>query len=150
MKLTKKSEYALEALLDLADRYGEKSMSLRELAETNKISYKFLEQIMTVLKQAGYVRSSQGKLGGYTLARSPKKISLGELIRLFDGPLAPIGTAEDLKKKITQQEHPGLYWVLLEVRNAIADVLDKKTLADVLEKSTELAGASQKSPMYYI
>lgn len=150
MKITKKGEYALEALLDLAGCYGEKTLNLRELSESNKISYKFLEQIMTILKQTGFVESSKGKFGGYTLSRSPKQITLGEIIRTIEGPLSPIASAAEMKKRIRQGRHPGLYFALLEVRNAIADIMDQKSLADVIEKSLELDRRAASSPMYYI
>ena len=150
MKITKKGEYALEALLDLAFLYGEKTVTLRELSVKNRISYKFLEQIMMVLKRNGFVESTKGKFGGYRLARSPKNISLGEVIRAVDGSLSPIATTPEIKKLAKQDKHPGLYFTFLEVRNAVADILDQKSLADVCEKSLELGGSKLNYQMYYI
>lgn len=152
MKITKKGEYALHALLTLASEYGGKAISLRQIAKQEKIPYKFLEQIMSYLKQSGFVESTQGKQGGYVLARSPKKIKLGEIIRAVEGPLSPIATAEEIKKRILREEHhPGLYVALLEVRDAISKILDHKTLQDVCDKSVELTGSkSSANQMYYI
>lgn len=150
MKITRKGEYALEALLDLAFLYGEKTASLRELSQKNNISYKFLEQIMAVLKQAGFVESAKGKFGGYSLARPPKEITLGEVIRAVEGPLSPISTAAEMKKRIKQDKHPGLYFTFLEVRDAISEILDQRTLADICEKSLELGASAPNHEMYYI
>jgi Rrf2 family protein len=150
MKITKKGEYALRTLLALACVYGERTISLREIAEQEKISYKFLEQIMILLKKMRFVESTQGKFGGYALARSPKEITLGEIIRAVEGPIAPIGTTAEIKRKIQSEEkHRGLYQAFLEVRDAISEILDHKTLADVLEQSLELS-RSKSFQMYYI
>ena len=150
MKITKKGEYALEALLDLASSYEEKKINLREISRKNQIPYKFLEQIMTLLKQSGFIKSEKGKFGGYRLSRPPKNITLAEVIRAIEGPLSPIATASEMKQRIKQDQHPGLYFIFLEVRNAIADILDHTTLADVCEKSMELSGSKSTYQMYYI
>ena len=151
MKITKKGEYALRGLLALASVYGEKTLNLREISRQERIPYKFLEQIMTLLKQTDFVESTKGKYGGYALSRPPKTITLGQIIRAVDGPLAPVGTAAKIKKQMqTEERHPGLFFALLEVRDAISDILDKKTLADVCEKSMELAGSKAPFQMYYI
>ena len=150
MKITKKGEYALEALLDLAFLYGEKTLTLRELSSKNRIPYKYLEQIMMVLKRNNFVESTKGKYGGYSLARSPKEITLGEIIRAVEGSLSPLATTPEIRKRAKQDKHPGLYFTFLEVRNAVADILDQKTLADVCEKSLELGGSKSTYQMYYI
>ena len=151
MKVTKKGEYALKALLALSFFYGERTLNLREIAKQEKIPYKFLEQIMLLLRKAGFIQSVQGKYGGYLLSRSPKNITLGEIIRSVEGPLSPIGTAAEIKKQIQSEgQHPGLYYTFLDVRNAIAEILDKKTLADVCDKSLELTGSKSPYQMYYI
>lgn len=150
MKITKKGEYALEALLDLAFLYGEKTLTLRELSAKNRIPYKFLEQIMMILKRHGFIESSKGKFGGYSLARSPKNITLGEVIRAIEGSLSPIATTTEMKKRTKEDKHPGLFFTFLEVRNAIADILDQTTLADICDKSLELCGSKSNNQMYYI
>ena len=152
MKLTKKGEYSLKALLALASVYEQKKvLALKDIARQENISFKFLEQIMMMLKHAGFVESIMGKHGGYRLAHPPKEISLGEIIRAVEGPLAPLGTAAQIQKKIEKGEsHPGLYCLLLEVRDAISNVLDQKTLADVCELSNEMMTSKSKSNMYYI
>lgn len=151
MKITKKGEYAMLALLALTEVHGRKTLSLREIAKHQGIPYKFLEQIMTILKKASFVESAKGKFGGYRLSRSPKQITLAEAIRVIEGPLSPLETAQEMKKRIQTDEcHPGLYAILLEVRDAIAEILDQTTLADVCEKSAQIAGAKSPYQMYYI
>ena len=149
MKITKRGEYALRALLALASKYPQAKLSLRQISKEERLPVKFLEQIMMTLKQARLVQSTKGKHGGYLLARAPSKIMLGEIIRTIDGPLAPLETGEEIRKKIQKEErHPGLYFVLFDVRNAIAAIVDKTSLADVCEKSKDLS--QRKNVMYYI
>ena len=92
MKLSKRGEYALRALIDLgiASEFGWPMLQISELASKEKLPIKFLEQIFTQLKSAGYVASRRGKFGGYSLARPMNQIKFGAIIRLIDGPLAPI------------------------------------------------------------
>jgi Rrf2 family protein len=97
---------------------------------------KFLEQVMQTLKEAGLVTSARGKFGGYRLAKPAQKISIGAVIRLIDGPLAPIGcVSQSAYEKCTcpDEAHCGLRMVMLDVRNAIAGIVDRFTLADVVE-----------------
>ncbi|MBI4373057.1 MAG: Rrf2 family transcriptional regulator [Candidatus Omnitrophica bacterium] len=151
MKITKKGEYALKALLALSLVYEERTLSLKEISQKEKTPYKFLEQIMMLLKKTGFVQSVQGKYGGYSLSRPPENITLGEVIRAVEGPIAPFGGVKEIKKKIQAEEHhPGFYVTLLEVRNAIAAILDKKTLADICSKSLELTGSKSNYQMYHI
>ena len=151
MKLTKKGEYGLRALLALSFAHGERTLNLREIAKKEKIPYKFLEQIMTLLKKMGFVQSIKGKYGGYSLSRSPKEITLGEVIRALEGPLAPLGSVAEIRKRIqTEDQHLGLYYTLLDVRDAIATIVDEKTLADICERSLKLTGSKSNYQMYYI
>lgn len=151
MKLTKGGEYGLRALLALSMVHGRKTLSLREISLQERLPMKFLEQIMMVLKRNGLVESVKGKHGGYSLARSPEKIVLGEVIRAVDGPLAPFANAAEIKKRIEKEEqHCGLYSILLDVRDAISEILDKKTLADVCARSLEFAHSKPTRQMYYI
>ncbi len=151
MKITKKGEYALKALLCLVEVYPHKTRSLREIAQREKLPLKFLEQIMMILKRHGIVQSTKGKLGGYCLAEPPAEITLGKIIRAVEGPLAPIANAEEIQKSIHRDErHAGLYLALLEVRNAISEILDKTTLEDIYEKSLELMRSKPTYSMYYI
>ena len=151
MKLTKRGEYGLRALLALAAVYGQKTLSLREISAREKLPVKFLEQIMMVLRRSNLVESVKGKHGGYSLSRPPTEIMAGEVVRAVDGPLAPIGTGREIEKRIQREDrNAGLYSSLLDVRNAICEILDHKSLADICTKSLELARSKPEKQMYYI
>ena len=151
MKLTKRGEYGLRVLLALSRAYGQRTLSLRQISVDERLPVKFLEQIMMILKRARLVESVKGKHGGYSLARSPESITVGEVIRFVDGPLAPFATADEIKRLIQKDSHhPGLYAVLLDVRNAISEILDHKSLADICTKSLELTSSRASNRMYYI
>ncbi len=151
MKITKRGEYALRTLLALAFVYGQKTLSLREISQRERLPVKFLEQIMMTLKRNDLVLSTKGKHGGYSLSRPPQEIMVGEIIRVIDGPLAPIGSLKEMNRAIQKDErHPGLYSVLLDVRNAISEILDHKSLADICLRSQELCRSQGDRQMYYI
>ncbi|HEY0947190.1 MAG TPA: Rrf2 family transcriptional regulator [Opitutaceae bacterium] len=141
MKLSKKGEYALRALIDLgiATEVGRELVQVGELAENEKIPVKFLEQIMQLLKEAGFVESQRGKFGGYRLAKPARDIPVGQVVRLIDGPLAPIGCVSQTayeRCSCPDEDHCGLRMLMLDVRNAIAGILDRYSLADVVDVTT--------------
>lgn len=138
MKISKRGEYALRALIDfgIAHELGRPLMKISELVGKERLPVKFLEQILTQLRGAGYIETRRGKAGGYLLAKHPREISLGQVIRLIDGPLAPIScvsvTAYE-RCSCPDEAHCGLRMLMLDVRNAIARILDRYVLADVVE-----------------
>jgi Rrf2 family protein len=137
MRLSKRGEYALRALIDLgiASELGWPMLQVSELAAKEKLPIKFLEQIFAQLKAAGYVKSRRGKFGGYSLARSMKRIKFGAVIRLIDGPLAPIRCVSQTcyaRCSCPDEVHCGLRMLMFDVRNAITTVLDRFTLADIV------------------
>ena len=137
MKLSKRGEYALRALIDFGIAYelGRPLLKIGELVAKERLPVKFLEQILTQLRGAGYIETKRGKAGGYFLAKPPKEISLGQVIRLIDGPLAPIScvsvTAYE-RCTCPDEAHCGLRMLMLDVRNAIARILDRYVLGDVV------------------
>jgi Rrf2 family protein len=138
VKLSKRGEYALRALIDLgiASELGWPMLQISELASKEKLPIKFLEQIFTQLKSAGYVASRRGKFGGYSLARSMSQIKFGAVIRLIDGPLAPIRCVSQTSYErcsCPDEIHCGLRMLMFDVRNAISTILDRYTLADIVE-----------------
>jgi Rrf2 family protein len=138
MKISKRGEYALRALIDLgiASELGWPMLQISELATKEKLPIKFLEQIFTQLKAAGYVKSRRGKFGGYSLARPMNRIKFGEVIRLIDGPLAPIRCVSQTSYErcsCPDENHCGLRILMFDVRNAISTILDRYTLADIVE-----------------
>ena len=138
MKISKRGEYALRALIDLgiASELGWPMLQISELASKEKLPIKFLEQIFAQLKAVGYVKSRRGKFGGYSLARPMKRIKFGGVIRLIDGPLAPIRCVSQTsyaRCSCPDEVHCGLRMLMLDVRNAISTVLDRFTLADIVD-----------------
>jgi Rrf2 family protein len=138
MKLSKRGEYALRALIDIgiAQELGFPILQASVLASKEKLPIKFLEQILAQLKRGGYVRSTRGKLGGYSLGKPMKRIRLGSVIRFIEGPLAPIRCVSQtayVRCSCPDEVHCGLRMLMLDVRNAIARILDRYTLADVVE-----------------
>jgi Rrf2 family protein len=138
VKLSKRGEYALRALIDfgVAQAIGRPMLQVSELAAKEGLPIKFLEQILMQLKAAGYLESRRGKHGGYLLARPPENISVGQVARLIDGPLAPIACVSQTayqRCSCPDEEHCGLRMLMLDVRNAISNILDRYTLADVVE-----------------
>ena len=138
MKLSKRGEYALRALIDfgLAKALGKPLLQVNELARKEDLPVKFLEQILMQLKAGGYLESRRGKHGGYLLGMSPDQIRIGQVIRLIDGPLAPIKCVSQMSYErctCPDEEHCGLRMLMLDVRNAISNILDRFTLADVVD-----------------
>jgi Rrf2 family protein len=138
MKLTKRGEYALRALIDFGIAYelGRPLVKIGELVEKERLPVKFLEQILMQLREAGFIEAKRGKTGGYFLARPPKEIRFGEVIRLIDGPLAPIAcVSQTAYERCTcpDEDHCGLRMLMLDVRNAIAKILDRYVLGDVVD-----------------
>lgn len=138
MRLTKRGEYALRAMIDLgiAQEAGRPVIQIAELAKQEHIPIKFLEAILVDLKEAGYLDSKRGQQGGYWLKMPMEKIKIGDMVRLIDGPLAPIPcVSQNFYEKCScpDEEHCGLRMLMLDVRNAIADILDRYTLAQVVE-----------------
>ena len=138
MKLSKRGEYALRAMIDIAvaEELGRPIVQVSELAAKERLPIKFLEQIFIQLKAGGLVSTTRGKLGGYSLARPASKLKFGEVVRLIEGPLAPIRcTSLTSYERCTcpDEAHCGLRMLMLDVRNALARILDRTSLADVVE-----------------
>ena len=139
MKISHRGLYALKALLHLAEAHERGLVKIHDIAEDEDIPVKFLEGILVTLKNARLVASERGREGGYRLRRPPAEIQVGEVVRIMDGPLAPLGDAVELARRVrTEPRHPGLFDVFLDVRNAAAAILDHTTLADVLQRDRRL------------
>ena len=132
MWVSKKTDYALRVLFTLVDHFGGTPIPIRELARRNDVPKRFLEQILLDCKTQGWVESTAGIRGGYLLARNPSKITMGEVVRHFDGILAPIDCVSVAGYKRCSQESVCRFRrVFLDVRNYVAGVMDRSTLADV-------------------
>jgi Rrf2 family transcriptional regulator, cysteine metabolism repressor len=135
VRISQRGLYALQALTVLA-QYPKGVVKIRDIAAEEKLPEKFLESILLDLKRARVVISVRGAHGGYRLNRPPAKISLGEVLRWIDGPLAPFEDAESLRRRVHgDPKHRPLFQVLLDVRNATAKILDHTSLADLCCRS---------------
>ena len=133
MKLTSRSEYALLALVYLARQTGPEAIPVHAIAAAQGIPEKFLEQILLALKRARYLRSAKGKGGGFRLARKPADISLADIIRLFDGALAPTESVSRYFYESTPiEKEKRLLAVFRDLRDLIARRMEQTTLADVV------------------
>lgn len=138
MKLSKRGEYGLRAMIDLADwDHQSPVVQIKEIAKRQQIPAKFLEQILLNLKNAGLLHSKMGVGGGYYLAKPADEITLGHIVRVLDGPLAPIRCVSQMAYEpcgCPDEETCGLRMVMMDVRNVVTDILDQTTLADVIAR----------------
>jgi Rrf2 family protein len=140
MRLSKRGEYGLRAMISLAEAQKNSPTGMtqiREIAQKEQIPAKFLEQILLALKNAGLVHSKMGIGGGYYLAKPAGEITLGQVFRVLDGPIAPIRCVSQMAYEpcgCPDEATCGLRMVMGDVRNAIANILDHTTLAAVIER----------------
>jgi Rrf2 family protein len=133
MKLTARSEYALLALIYIARSNSEQNISADSIAQAQKIPHKFLEQILLSLKRARILQSSQGQHGGYKLARPAADINLAEVVRIFDGALAPTeSVSQNFYERTPIEKEAGLIRVFKDIRDYTSGRLEKTTIADVI------------------
>jgi len=134
MRLSRRSEYGLRALLDLIRHEGEGPVALAALAQRERLPVKFLEQIMSTLKHAGIVRTTLGSHGGYAIAADPSTVTIGRVIRLLDGALAPLACVSLRFYKscsCPDESTCALRDVMIDVRDAMLEILDRETLAEL-------------------
>lgn len=140
-QLSKRTQYGLRALYALARSYGKGPVLIAHLSEEEAIPKKFLEQILLALKSSGLVESKKGKGGGYSLVRPPEEITVASVIRMMEGPLAPLPCASETRFRKCDEcvdiETCGTRIVMREVRDAMARILDSTTLAMVCQKVDE-------------
>jgi Rrf2 family transcriptional regulator, cysteine metabolism repressor len=147
MRLSTKGEYASRAMLELSRRYADGPVHSRDISRAQEIPQHFLEQILLLLKRAGYLKSRKGQKGGYALARPPAEINVAEVIRVMDGPLAPIDCVSVIAHEpCPMEETCGLRWLWKDVRDAVAEKLENTTFADLVRKSPAPAAARREQP----
>ena len=142
MTVSAKCYYALRAIYALAEYRGAAPMKAGEIAEKQHIPIKFLEAILSQLKGGGFVNSRRGAEGGYLLARKPEELTIGQVIRFIDGPVAPVDCVSQSRPK--DCEYPGhcpFFGFWGRVRQAIADVVDQTTFADLIQENRDLGFA---------
>ena len=133
MKISTKGRYALRLMLDLALNSGGTAVPLRDVARRQEISDKYLEQIVTQLSRAGLVRSVRGAGGGYLLTRAPEAYTVGEILRVLEGTLAPVSCVEGADC-CQRAEHCVTLEVWQQIQAAVSGVVDNLTLADLVER----------------
>jgi Rrf2 family protein len=132
--LSKKTQYAFQALMYLAEKGKEKPVLIAEISKKKKIPLKFLENILLDLKKAGILESKKGKGGGYLLAKNPKDVQLATVMRLLDGPISLVSCVSLYfyeKCKNCDEKTCGLHDVMAQVRDANLRILERKTIADI-------------------
>ena len=140
MKISTKGRYALRLMIDLACNDNGTPISLKDVAKRQNISDKYLEQIISVLNKAGYVRSIRGAQGGYQLKMEPKDYTVGMVLRLTEGSLAPVACVEDGEIVCDRQEACVTVMVWKKMNDAINDVVDNITLQDLVDWQNQKNG----------
>jgi Rrf2 family protein len=152
MKLSLRGEYALRALLVLGMNTDKEVIRIQTISDEQNIPKRFLEQILNELKVAGILESRRGIAGGYRLKSPPETITLAEVIRLIEGPLAPVNcVSEKFYEKCTcpNEAKCGIRSVMKDVREAIVKVLEQVTVAQLCDRARTLAG-SVDNPLDYV
>lgn len=150
MKLSKKSDYALRAMIYLSLNYQKGALQIKEISAKERIPQKFLENILLTLRKVGILNSKMGLKGGYELARSPDLITLGDVIRALDGSIAPVNCVSQMAYKPCAEEVTCVIrGVMMDVRNAITDVLDTMTFADMCKRVKESLEKNENAILTY-
>ncbi|WP_026689112.1 cysteine metabolism transcriptional regulator CymR [Alteribacter aurantiacus] len=139
MKISTKGRYGLTIMMALAKKYGEGPISLKSIAKDHKLSEHYLEQLIAPLRNAQLVKSVRGAYGGYMLAKEPKDITAGDIIRVLEGPISPVEVVDD--------EEPAKRDLWIKIRDAVKDVLDSTTLHDLANYEGQ---GDQEYYMFYI
>lgn len=139
MKISTKGRYALRLMLDLATYNTGEPSSIKDIAKRQQISEKYLEQIISVLNKAGYVRSIRGAQGGYLLKKKPEEYTVGMILRLTEGDLAPVSCVGDESVECDRREACVTVRIYEKINDAINNVVDNITLADLVEWQLEKA-----------
>lgn len=149
MKLSTKGRYGVKAMFELALNYGEGPIALNNIAEKQNISIHYLEQLFASLRKAGLVKSVRGAQGGYMLANKPENITVGDIIRTLEGPLAPADcVVEDDTKECYKADYCVTRTIWQKIRDSINDVVDSITLQDMIDDHKKMN--NNDSYMYYI
>lgn len=140
--LSRKAKYAIKALLGLAEQRGDGPVRIVDLARQQSLPRKFLELILLELRNTGMVQSRKGKGGGYLLARAPERIMLGQVVRMFDGPLAPVPCASQTAyvrcADCADEATCGVRLAMKQVRDATARILDHTSLAGLRRRQARV------------
>jgi Rrf2 family transcriptional regulator, cysteine metabolism repressor len=151
MRISHRCEYGLRALLELAKTAEDGPVRIEDIARRQLIPKKFLANLLVQLKRGHFVQSKKGPEGGYYLARPPRQITVGEVVRYIDGPVAPIQcVSRTLGEKCEIGGRCGYFPLWKRVRDAVAEIVDRTTVADVLAEQEREAANNAKVMMYHI
>lgn len=142
MKISTKGRYAVRVMLDLAINNTGEYIKVKDIAARQEISEKYLEQIISVLNKAGYVRSVRGAQGGYKIARDPKEYTIGMILRLTEGSLNPVSCLDDDVNECERCDTCETLAVWKDLAKAINNVVDGVTIADLVERHQERVAGS--------
>ena len=148
MKISTKGRYGTRAMVDIGEYYGKGPVSLRQLAERQCISVKYMEQIVPLLKASGLIRSTRGSHGGYVLAKEPHEISLRDIVQALEGSWSLVDCLED-DTLCNRTKECVTYEVWHDIQEAIYKILDSTTLADIIDRhreKTKTAALNKKRP----
>lgn len=149
MKISAKGDYAIRAMLDLALNYEKGLIPIQDIAGRQKIPQRYLEQVLLLLKRSGFLGSRRGASGGYSLAKPPEKINIGDIIRAIEGSIEPIACVVKSNRKVCERESIcDLIGLWREVTEAIMKVVDNTTLADLCQRAIERKAGEKL--MYHI
>jgi len=137
MKVSTRGRYALRLMIDLAENGGEGLVTLRDVAQRQEISVKYLEQIVSVLSKAGLVRSSRGPQGGYSLSRPAEEYTVGDILRLTEGDLAPVSCLEGEENQCSRCDRCGTLGFWNGLYAVVNQYIDRFTLADLVDSRKE-------------
>ncbi len=139
MKISTRGRYALRLMIELAMNQEGSPVRIKDVATRQSISAKYLEQIVSVLVKARYVRSIRGPQGGYHLVKKPEEYRVGDIIRLIEGDMSPVSCLEDAENNCPRQAGCVTLRIWKELDDAMRGVLDKYTLADLVQWQEETA-----------
>lgn len=137
MKISTKGRYALRLMIDLAMNDNDEPIRLKDVADRQEISVKYLEQIISTLTKAGYLKSERGANGGYLLRREPSEYTVGMILRTTEGSLAPVSCVEEGESQCERSDSCVTAIVWKKINNAINDVVDSITLQDLVDWQRE-------------
>ena len=138
MKISTKGRYALRMLIDLAEHRNEGYIALKDIAKRQEISKKYLEQIVSVLNKPEILKTNRGYQGGYQLARSPEKYTVGDILRITEGGLAPVSCLEQEENLCERRSYCTTLFIWEGLYKAVNDYLDSITLQDILDHKRDI------------
>lgn len=139
MRLSTKGRYGLKAMFELSLHYGEGPIPLKSVADEQKISENYLEQLVSVLRKDGFLESVRGAQGGYLLSKPPSEITVGSILRSLEGNMAPADCVVDNDiNKCDREEHCVTKLVWMKIRDSIDEVIDSITLQDMIDEHMDI------------